>query len=66
MRPQAFKSLVGKGHSEFSSGRQQVGGERRGRGLSLDSGPMLIVALRWRLVPWLSALFPAYSLVAPH
>lgn len=24
VRPLAFKSLVGKGHSEFSSGRQQV------------------------------------------
>ncbi len=24
VRPLAFKSLVGRGHSEFSSGRQQV------------------------------------------
>ena len=24
VRPLAFKSVVGKGHSEFSSGRQQV------------------------------------------
>lgn len=26
VRPQQFRSLVGKGHPEFSSSRQQVGG----------------------------------------
>ncbi len=27
VRPQFFKALAGKGHQEFSSGRQQVGGK---------------------------------------
>ena len=38
VRPQLFKSLVGKGHSEFSSNRQQVGGNASKRWVDRHGG----------------------------
>jgi len=40
VRPAAFKAWVGKGHPEFSSGRQQVGGEL------LDTAAVVLVCRR--------------------